>query len=183
VAAIPGIQDTCAHVKFTTCHLSKESDMSTNTVVLVVVVVVAILLLILGAAFMARSARDKKRRAEADRIRDEAREETARLEKREAIAAETEAKARAAAAEAEAKAAEAARLADRAASHRDEAASSREELDSKWQHADSLDPRRKDDVDDAYAAAEKDRIKLEEERNDTVPPKHTERDPQARVVN
>lgn len=154
--------------------------MASNTVVWVVVAVVVVLLLILGFAFVARSARDKKRRAEADRIRDEAREESARLDKREAIAAETEAKARAAAAEAEAKAAEAARLSDRAASHRDEAASSREELDSKWQHADSLDPRRKDDVDDAYAAAEKDRLKLDDERNTT---ERSARDPEPRVVN
>jgi FtsZ-interacting cell division protein ZipA len=165
--------------QLTARQVSKEPDMDTNTVVLIVVAVVVVLLLILGLAFVARSTRDKKRRAEADRIRDEAREESARVEKREAIAAETDAKARAAAAEAEAKAAEAARLSDRAASHRDEAASSREDLDSKWQHADSVDPRRKDDVDDAYAAAEKDRIKMEEpDRTE-----HTERDPQHRVVN
>ncbi|HYO01117.1 MAG TPA: hypothetical protein VET27_04085 [Mycobacterium sp.] len=136
--------------------------MDTNTVVLIVVAVVVVLLLILGLAFVARSARDKKRRAEADQIRDEAREESGRLEKREAIAAETEAKARAAAAEAEAKAAEAARLNDRAAIHRDEAASSREDLDSKWQHADSLDPRRKDDADAAQLEAEKDRSERDE---------------------
>lgn len=154
--------------------------MSTNTVVLIVVAIVVVLLLILGFAFVARSARDKKRGAEADRIRDEAREESARVEKRESIAAETEAKARAAAAEAEAKAAEAARLSDRAANHRDAAASSREDLDSKWQHADSLDPRRKDDVDDAYAAAEKDRSKMDEE---TVSAERTEGDPEHRVVN
>ena len=63
--------------------------MSTNTVVMIVVAVVVVLLLILGLSFAARSARDKKRRAEADRIRDEAREESTRVEKREAIAAET----------------------------------------------------------------------------------------------
>ena len=165
--------------------------MSTNTVIAIVVAVVVVLLLILGLSFMARSARDKKRLAESDRIRDEAREESARVEKREAIAAETEAKARAAAAEAEAKAAEAARLSDRAASHRDEAASSREELDSKFQHADSLDPRRKDDADAAYALAEKERAKHEDVRHDGLtadrdnlqPTERTERDPQHRVVN
>jgi FtsZ-interacting cell division protein ZipA len=137
-----------------------------NTVVLIVVAVVVILLLILAFAFMARSARDKKRRAEADRIREEARVDSSRVEKREAIAAETEAKARAAAAEAEAKAAEAARLSDRAASHRDEAASSRGQLDSQWERADALDPRRKDDPDAAYELAEKDRIKREEHAHD-----------------
>ena len=37
----------------------------------------------------------------------------------------------------------------------------------KWQRADSLDPRRKDDVDDAYEAAEKDRLKRDDvSRND-----------------
>ncbi|MDT5177835.1 MAG: hypothetical protein QOJ95_2033, partial [Mycobacterium sp.] len=133
-----------------------------NTVVLIVVAVVVVLLLILGFAFVARSARDKKRRAEADRLRDEAREQASRVEKREAIAAETEAKARAAAAEAEAKAAEAARLSERAATHRDGAVSSREELDAQWQRADELDPRRTDDADKAYAAAEKDRRKRDE---------------------
>ena len=131
--------------------------------------VLVVLVLILGFAFIARSARDKKRRAEADRIRDEAREEGNRVEKREAIAAETEAKARAAAAEAEAKAAEAKRLSERAATHRDGAASSREELDAQWQRADELDPRRKDDVDDAYAAAEKDRLKRDDVNRDDVP--------------
>jgi FtsZ-interacting cell division protein ZipA len=141
---------------------------STNTIVLIVVAVVVVLLVILAAAFLARSARDRKRQAEADRIRDEAREESNRVEKREAIAAETEARARAAAAEAEAKAAEAARLQDRAASHRTEAASSREHLDSQWERADSLDPRRKDDADDAYVAAEKDRLKRDEVDHDGV---------------
>ncbi len=154
--------------------------MGTNTVIMIVVAVVVVLLLILGFAFVARSARDKKRRAEADRIRDEAREESNRVEKREAIAAETAAKARAAAAEAEAKAAEAARLSDRAATHREEAASSREHLDSQWQRADSLDPRRKDDADDAYDAAEKDRVKRNE-LTDAEQPQHD--DQPHRVVN
>jgi predicted membrane-bound mannosyltransferase len=151
-----------------TCHKPKESDMASNAVVWIVVAVVVVLLLILAAAFLARSARDKKRRAEADHIREVAREESNRVEKREAIAAETEAKARAAAAEAEAKAAEAARLNDRAASHRTEAASSREELESQWERADALDPRRKDDVDAAYAAAEKDHLKRDDVHRDEL---------------
>ena len=117
----------------------------TNTVVWTVVAVVVVLLLILVLAFVARSARDRKHRAEADRIREEVREESSRVDKREAIAAETEAKARAAAAEAEAKAAEAARLADRANTHRGEAASSRERLDAELERADGMDPRLKAD--------------------------------------
>ncbi|MDT5080522.1 MAG: hypothetical protein QOJ80_5159 [Mycobacterium sp.] len=125
----------------------------TNTVVWIIVAAVVVLLLILVAALFARSARDRKHSAEADRIRDEVREQSNRLEKREAIAAETDAKARAAAAEAEAKAAEAARLTDRASSHRDEAASSREHLDAELERADDIDPRlkgdaKRDDVED-----------------------------------
>jgi hypothetical protein len=64
-------------------------------------------------------------------------------------------------------------LSDRAASHRHEAASSREQLDSQWQHADSLDPRRKDDADEAYDAAEKDRTKRDE-LNRSERPEHEE---------
>ena len=117
----------------------------TNTVVWIVVAVVVVLLLILVVAFFARSARDRKHSAEADRIRDEVQVESTRVEKREAIAGETEAKARAAAAEAEAKAAEATRLADRATTHRSEAASSREHLDAELERADGMDPRLKAD--------------------------------------
>jgi|GEM_PF-3019953 len=117
----------------------------TNTVVWIIVAVVVVLLLILVAALFARSARDRKHTAEADRIRDDVREQSTRVEKREAIAAETDAKARAAAAEAEAKAAEAARLAERASTHRNEAASSREHLDAELDRADGMDPRLKDD--------------------------------------
>jgi hypothetical protein len=118
----------------------------TNTVVWIIVAVVVVLLLILVAALFARSARDRKHRAEADRIRDEVREQSTRVEKREAIATETDAKARAAAAEAEAKAAEAARLQDRASSHRHGAASSREHLDAELERADGIDPRLKTDA-------------------------------------
>jgi Tfp pilus assembly protein PilE len=119
--------------------------MATNTLTLIVVAVVAVLLLILVLAFVARGMRDRKHRAEADRIREEVRDESHRVQKREAIAAETDAKARAAAAEAEAKAAEAARLADRATTHRGEAASSREHLDAELERADGIDPRFKAD--------------------------------------
>ena len=118
----------------------------TNTVVWIIVAVVVLLLLILVAALFARSARDRKHSAEADRIRDEVREQSTRVEKREAIAAETDAKARAAAAEAEAKAAEAARLTERASSHRNEAASSREHLNAELERADGIDPRLKSDA-------------------------------------
>jgi predicted membrane-bound mannosyltransferase len=118
--------------------------MATNTVTWIVVAAVVVLLLILVAAFVGRSVRDKKRRAEAGRIREEVRVESSRVEKREAIAAETEARARAAQAEAEAKAAEAARLQDRAATHREHVDTSREELEARRERADQLDPRNTD---------------------------------------
>jgi hypothetical protein len=119
--------------------------MATNTVTWIVVAVVVLLLVILLLAFVGRGVRDRKRRAEAGRIREEVREESGRLEKREAIAAETEARARAAQAEAEAKAAEAVRLQDRAATHRSHVDSSREDLDARRERADALDPRKTDE--------------------------------------
>lgn len=161
--------------------------MGSNTVVVIVVAVVLVLLVILVGAFAARSARNRKRRAEADRIREDAREESRRVEKREAIAAETEAKARAAAAEAEAKAAEAARLRDRAAAHRDEATSQREKLDTQWERADSLDPRRKDDADEAFDEAKKIQAQYDEgtpdpKRIDTAPEQPAATEVQHRAV-
>jgi hypothetical protein len=76
--------------------------------------------------------------------------ESAKLERREALAQETAAKARAAQAEAEVKAAEAARLQEHAAQHQSEAAASREQLQERWDHADRIDPKtgKKDEADD-----------------------------------
>jgi hypothetical protein len=86
---------------------------------------------------------NRRRHQRAEEIRDHARTETNRVERREALAEETAAKARAAQADAEVKAAEAARLQQRAAAHQSEAATSREELDERWKHADSIDPNAK----------------------------------------
>ena len=130
--------------------------MTTTTWIIIAVVVLAVILV---AALLARKATHRKRAAEADRIREEVHVEGQRLEKREAIAAETEAKARAAAAEAEAKAAEAARLRDRASSHREVVDSARTDLDERREHADALDPRVK-----ASDAADRDRI----DQNDRI---------------
>jgi hypothetical protein len=91
-------------------------------------------------AFLARSARNKRRHAKAEELRHEIGQKSGHVEKREAIATETEARARAAQAEAEVKAAEAARLQDTARTHRDAATTSREELDSHRERADALDP-------------------------------------------
>ncbi|OBK19820.1 hypothetical protein [Mycobacterium asiaticum] len=114
--------------------------MSTSNIVWIVIA--ALVLIALIAALVAVSARSKRRRQleQAEGIREQARVDAARVERREALAQETAAKARAAQAEAEAKAAEAARLQDRAAAHQDEVATSREQLDAQLKRADTLDP-------------------------------------------
>ncbi|MFZ0831679.1 MAG: hypothetical protein WAM92_01085 [Mycobacterium sp.] len=111
-----------------------------DNVVWIVVAVVVALLLIAAVVFAVRQSRTKKRRGQAERIREQVRGETVKVERHEALADETAARARAAKAEAEAKAAEAARLEQRASDHQGRAASSREDLDKQREHADSLDP-------------------------------------------
>src|SRR6185437_12268428 len=120
-----------------------ESIMNTSTTVWIIVAAVAAILVIIALVIAARRASGRRRQREAEGIREEAKLETGKVERREALAAETAAKARAAQAEAEVKAAEAARLQDRAAAHQTEAASSREELDAHRERADALDPRTK----------------------------------------
>jgi FtsZ-interacting cell division protein ZipA len=117
----------------------KELVMTTSNIVWLVVAVVVAVLLLATLVIVTR----RRRHLKAEGIRQEARVETSRVERREALAEETAAKARAAQAEAEVKAAEAARLQQRAASHQSEAASSREDLDERWKHADSIDPKAK----------------------------------------
>ncbi len=111
-----------------------------STTAWAVVGLVAVLL-VAALIFVAVSARNRRRGRQAEAIREQARLETAKLERREALAEETAAKARAAQAEAEVKAAEAARLQERAADHQSEAATSREQLQEQWDRADSLDPK------------------------------------------
>ncbi|MDT7794572.1 MAG: hypothetical protein QOD59_4013, partial [Mycobacterium sp.] len=81
--------------------------MATNTMIWIIVAVVVTVGVV---AVLAVLARNRRRHAQAEHIREEVGRETLRVEKREAFADETQAKARAARAEAEAKAAEAARL-------------------------------------------------------------------------
>ena len=127
--------------------------MSTNTMWIVVAVVAV--LLIAGLVVFAVSARNRRRGRQAEEIREQAKVETAKLERREALAQETAAKARAAQAEAEVKAAEAARLQERAAVHQNEAATSREQLQDQWDRADSIDPKVKTrDAEDRPAQAD-----------------------------
>lgn len=117
---------------------------SNNTVWIVIAIVVAVIVIIL-LAIAARRATMRRRTRQAEEIREQAHLESTKVERREALAAETAAKARAAQAEAEAKAAEAARLQDRASAHQTDVASSRDQLNEQFQKADSLDPRVKTD--------------------------------------
>ena len=115
--------------------------MADNSMIWIIVAIVVALAVVAVLAIMARN---KRRHAEAERIREEVGHQTQRVEKREAFAEETAATARAARAEAEVKAAEAARLEERAATHREAVSMSREELDAQRERADALDPKRRD---------------------------------------
>ena len=113
--------------------------MTTSNIVWIVIAVVVAVLLLGTLVIVTR----RQRHLRAERIREDARVETTKLERREALADETAAKARAAQAEADVKAAEAAKLQQRAAAHQSEAAASREDLDGRWKHADDIDPKAK----------------------------------------
>lgn len=112
--------------------------MATSTIVWIIVAVVAVVVIVGVLLWMARTQRDRRRAAQAEELRDHVRQESVKVQRREALADETAARAQA---EADAKAAEAARLQERADTHRTEATTSRDRLDEKWAHADSLDPR------------------------------------------
>ena len=116
-----------------------------NTVVWIIIAVVVAILLIAAVVLLALNGRNRRRRAEAGRIRQQVNEETVKLERREALADETAARARAAKAEAEAKAAEAARLEERAGAHRTEIAGSRDELNKQTERAEQLHPTTRED--------------------------------------
>jgi FtsZ-interacting cell division protein ZipA len=114
--------------------------MATSTIVLIVVAAVVAILLVAGLTWVARKKRNQHRRVEADKIREDARQETLYVRQQEALADETAAKARAAQAEADVKAAQASGLQQQAAVHRGEAVTSREHLNEQWDRADTLDP-------------------------------------------
>jgi uncharacterized protein HemX len=116
-----------------------ESTMSTTTI-WIVAAVVALLALIVLVVVVSKAGNRRKHR-QAEEIREQAKVETGRVERREALAQETAAKARAAQAEAEVKAAEAARLQEQAATHQSHAATSREQLQEQWDRAESIDPK------------------------------------------
>ena len=114
--------------------------MTTTSIVLIVVVAVVAILLIATIAWVARNKRNQHRHVEADKIRDQAKDETLQVKQREALADETAAKSRAAQAEADVKAAQASGLQQQAAAHRSEAAASREQLNEQLVRADTMDP-------------------------------------------
>ena len=128
--------------------------MATSTIVWIVVAVIALLVVIALAAVLARKQRERSRIAKSDEIREQVRQDSVDVERREALARETAARARAAEAEAEAQAAEAERLKSNADKHFSHATDARTDLEERRSHADALDPRIKDtdDVDPAARA-------------------------------
>lgn len=130
--------------------------MNSTSIWIVVAAAAVLLILILFVAIAGM--RRRRRQRQAQEIREQAKLETAKVERREALAQETAAKARAAQAEAEAKAAEAARLQERAANHQNEVAASREQLQEQLKRADELHPEgdakpadQRDDPDTAWS--------------------------------
>ena len=112
----------------------------TTSIVLIVVAAVAALLIIAALAWVARNKRNQHRHVEADKIREQAKEETLQVRQQEALADETAAKARAAQAEADAKAAHATGLQHQAEVRRTDAATARDEVDQEFERADTMDP-------------------------------------------
>jgi MFS superfamily sulfate permease-like transporter len=150
--------------------------MTTSAIVGIVAAVVVAVVLI-AIAFFAIRARRERRRAEAGRIREQAREDTAKLEHREALGQETAAKARAAQAEADAKAAEAARLQEHADGHQSQATAARGQVNARLQHADHLDPGTRKAKDKAEDRGRKDEPHQKAGRSNTAEVGETEDTP------
>ena len=114
--------------------------MSTSMIVPIAFFAVAIIPILVALGWVFVNKRTQHRHVEAEKIRDQAKEETLQVNRREALAEETAAKARAAQAEADVKAAQASGLEQQAAAHRSETKTSRDRLDEQWERADTLDP-------------------------------------------
>lgn len=147
--------------------------MSTNQIAWIVIAAVAVVLIVV-LIIVARRATLHRRQRQAAQIRQEASVQTEKVERREALAAETAAKARAAQAEADAKAAEAARLQSRAGAHQAAAATSREEVQGQWERADKVDPRVDADRGAAtdQSGSERDTVRSGERPTDSDLPRH-----------
>jgi uncharacterized protein HemX len=114
--------------------------MSTGMIIVIAFFAVAAIAILVTLGWVLVNKRTQHRHAKANEIRDQAKEETLRINRREALAEETAAKARAAQADADVKAAQASGLEQQAAAHRNEAKTSRDQLDKQWDRADALDP-------------------------------------------
>ena len=114
--------------------------MSNNDIVRIVIAAVLLILVVAAVTVAVRGAMRRRRTRQAEAIREHVQGETAKVDRRQALADETAARARAAQAEADAKAAEAERLQNRAAKHHSDAATSRERLQEQMERADSIDP-------------------------------------------
>ena len=101
--------------------------MSTSMIIPIAFFAVAIILILVALGWVVVNKRQRRRHVKADEIRDQAKEETLRINRREARAEETAAKARAAQAEADVKAAQASGLQHEADSHRSGVATSRDQ--------------------------------------------------------
>jgi FtsZ-interacting cell division protein ZipA len=153
--------------------------MTSSNIVWIVIAAVVAVLLIAAVIFAASKARRRRHERQADEIREQAKVETARVDRRQALADETAAKARAAQAEAEAKAAEAARLQERAATHHSDAATSREQLQEQFKRADSIDPKVRTDARDTGTppAHDRDEAGSEESAVPRTDPEAVRKDP------
>jgi uncharacterized protein HemX len=114
--------------------------MSTGMIIVIAFFAVAAIAILVTLGWVLVNKRTQHRHAKANEIRDQAKEETLRINRREALAEETAAKARAAQAEADVKAAQASGLQHEADSHRGAVATSRDQLKEQWDRADTLDP-------------------------------------------
>lgn len=115
--------------------------MSTGMIISIAFFAVAALVIVIALGWVLANKRTQRRRhVKAEKIRDDAKNETLHVKQREALAEETAAKARAAQADADVKAAQASALEQQAEAHRNEAKTSRDRLDKQWDRADALDP-------------------------------------------
>jgi uncharacterized protein HemX len=125
---------------WTVLNQNQGADMSTGIIIMVAFFAFAAIVILVALGWVLVNMRTQRRRVKADEIRDQAKEETLRINRREALARETAAKARAAQAQADIKAAQAAGLLHEADSHRNGVATSRDQLKEQWGRADALDP-------------------------------------------
>jgi flagellar biosynthesis/type III secretory pathway M-ring protein FliF/YscJ len=115
--------------------------MTTGTIIIIACFAVAAFLVCIALAWvLLNKLLDKRRRTEAEAIRDNATERSREVQRREALAEETAATARAAQARVEADAARGERLQRQAQAHRSDAARAHEEVDQQFERADTIDP-------------------------------------------